>query len=128
MIPDASQVATLVSLAVPFPMSPAPGTRIRVRLLNGTHDASLTTDGARALVAAGAEIVIVGNAPSFDVPDSTIAYSGAGQEGLARWLGAQANIKHIEQISNGGDTVPASDEEIDVTVILGKDARDLIGR
>ena len=129
LVPDAQRVGQLVARAVPFPTAPGPGTRISVRLLNGTGDADLTTTAVRALVAAGAQVTIVGNAPSFDVATTAIVYSGANKRLLAEYLGALASIADIEEVSGGDDTLASSsDDEIDVTVILGADARDLIGR
>jgi hypothetical protein len=128
LVADAGQLARLVSRSVPFPTSPEAGTRVRVRLLNGTGDEALTTDAARALVVADAEIVIVGNAPSFDVDRTTIDYSGPDRRPLAQWLQARGGIGRLREIPAGGENLLASDDEIDVTVILGADARDLIGR
>jgi len=124
---DGQRVAELVADAVPFPRSPSPGARIRVRLLNGTDDQALTTRAVASLVAAGAEVVIAGNASSFDVAETTFAWSRPETEALAGWLQAKLGGK-IEQVPEGEDAPAPSDDEIDVTVILGDDAGDLIGR
>jgi hypothetical protein len=113
---------------VPYPASPAPGARIRVRLLNGTRDAGLTNLVARELVAGGAELTIAGNALSLDEAETTVVYTGADLEHLATWLAARLGGAQVEEMPGGEDTSVASDEEIDVTVILGHDAEDLIGR
>ncbi|HET6953601.1 MAG TPA: LCP family protein [Acidimicrobiales bacterium] len=125
---DGERVADLVAADVPYPRSPGPGVRIRVRLLNGTGDQSLTPRAARALVADGAEIAVAGNASSFDVSETTIAYSGAEHEGLAVWLQAKLGGGRIQQVEDGQDAASSSGDEIDVTVILGDDAGDLIRR
>jgi hypothetical protein len=129
LIAESPQLEALVSRAVPSPVAPAPGRRIRVRLLNGTSDPSLTQAAAPALVEAGAEITIVGNAPSFDVAHTTVAYAGRERIGAAGWLAAMSGIDRIEDVSVGGDApLPSPDDEIDVTVILGADARELTRR
>jgi hypothetical protein len=128
LVPDTPQVARVVSDTVPFPEAPAPGARVRVRLLNGTNDRSLTSDAARALVADGAQVVIVGNAPTFTVAETTIDYSGADRRPLAERLAKASGIDNTEEMPAGDEKVPSSDDEIDVTVVLGRDARDLIGR
>jgi LytR cell envelope-related transcriptional attenuator len=129
LVPESPQLESLVTKAVPFPVAPEPGRRIRVRLLNGTSDPSLTTAAAPALVEAGAEITIVGNAPSFDVARTTVAYVGRERVGAAGWLAAKAGIGRIEDVSVGGEApLPSPDDEIDVTVILGQDARELTRR
>jgi hypothetical protein len=126
--PDAALLGEFVARTVPYPASPAPGARIRVRLLNGTRDAGLTNLVARELVAGGAELTIAGNALSLDEAETTVVYTGADLEHLATWLAARLGGAQVEEMPGGEDTSVASDEEIDVTVILGHDAEDLIGR
>jgi hypothetical protein len=129
LIPEPPQLGALVSRAVPFPVAPAPGKRIRVRLLNGTDDPTLAQEIAPALVQAGAEITIVGNAPSLDVARTTVAYAGREREAAAGWMAAGTGIGRIEDVSVGGDApLPSPADEIDVTVILGSDARELTWR
>jgi hypothetical protein len=120
--PNTGQVASLVARAVPFPTSPEPGTRVKLRLLNGTSDPSLMAAAATHLVEWGAEVDIVGNASSFDVAETTVTYSGGGDRPrLATWIAAVLGTENLEEL-------PQAEDEIDVTVILGDDARDLIGR
>jgi hypothetical protein len=119
--PNDTRVPEVMTDAVPFPTSPAPATRVRVRLLNGTEDTALTTDAARFLVMGGAEIIIVGNAATLDVAETTVSYSDPEREGLAGWVAGLFGLTGIEEL-------PAGDEEVDATVILGDDARDLIRR
>jgi hypothetical protein len=119
--PNDSRLPELMAEAVRFPTAPAAGAKVRVRLLNGTPDAALTTDAARHLVIGGAEIVIVGNAPRFDVAETSVSYAGPEREALARWVAALFGLA-------GAEERPGGDEEVDVTVILGDDARELIGR
>jgi hypothetical protein len=129
LVTESPQLEALVTRAVPFPVAPEPGRRIRVRLLNGTPDPTLTQAAAPALVEAGAEITIVGNAPSFDVAHTMVAYAGRARIAAAGWLAAKAGIDRIEDVSVGGEApLPSPDDEIDVTVILGADARELTRR
>ena len=116
-----NRLPEVMALAVPFPTSPAPQSRVRVRLLNGTTDASLTTDAARFLVMGGSEIVIVGNARSFDVTETTVSYAGPEREVLAGWVAGLFGLTSTEELLG-------ADEEVDATVVLGEDARDLIRR
>jgi hypothetical protein len=120
-------VGDLMLRAVPYPVSPTPGRRIRVRLLNGTADPDLTGAAARRLVGGGAEITIVGNARTFDETETQMLYGNADQRNEALWLAGGFGGGKVEQdpAALGG---AADDDEIDVTVILGADAPDLIGR
>lgn len=126
-VPDAALLGDLVAQVVPYPAAPEPGGRVRVRLLSGTGDADQAAAAARALVAGGAEIVIVGNAPTFDVAATTLVPNDPEREPLAGWLQATALDGRIEEAAAGLDGLPP-DEEIDVTVILGQDAGDLMRR
>lgn len=124
--PDRERTADVVSRTIPFPVSPAPGARVRVRLLNGTTDDTLTTAAARRLVRSGAEITIVGNGPSFSEATTRVIHRLPGQREAAERLGLALGVGDVEQVDapRGGLAVP--DEELDVTVILGADARDRI--
>jgi hypothetical protein len=126
-VPHDERVGDLMLRAVPYPVSPTPGRRIRVRLLNGTADPDLTGAAARRLVGGGAEITIVGNARTFDETETLMLYGNADQRNEALWLAGGFGGGKVEQdpAALGG---AADDDEIDVTVILGADAPDLIGR
>lgn len=126
--PDERLVGEFVAGAVPYPRSPEPGARVRVRLLDGTGDGSLTPSAARRLVEAGAEIVIVGNASSFDEPTTRLVPVGEDGEALARRLRDDLGGGDVDDAATGQDGQITPDDEVDVTVILGDDAGDLIER
>ena len=124
---DADRIGEFVALTVPYPQSATPRGRVRVRLLNGTHDPGLSAAAARALVASGAQISIVGNATSFDVGETSLLYDGEDRAPLAESLRTNLGGGRVEEAPNGQDGQVSSDDEIDVTVILGQDAEDVIG-
>jgi hypothetical protein len=126
-VPHDERLAELVVRAVPYPVSPSPGRRVRVRLLNGTTDPGLTRAAANRLVKGGAEITIAGNAPTFDETETLMLYGRADQRDTALWLAAGIGGGRVEPDPAASDGV-TDDDEIDVTVILGADAPDLIGR
>jgi hypothetical protein len=131
--PDEERIAELVSQAVPYPLSPAPGRRVRVRLLNGTTDRDLTPAAARQLVEAGAEITIAGNADSFTVTETTFTYHSPDERAAARRLADSFGVGTVDEDDDGapsstGSTAAEDADEIDVTIVLGSDAQDLIGR
>jgi hypothetical protein len=126
-VPHDERLVELVARAVPYPVTPSADRRVRVRLLNGTADPDLTGAAASRLVRAGAEITIAGNAPTFDETETLMLYGRADGRAKAVWLAAGLGGAQVERdpTASGGAT---DDDEIDVTVILGADARDLIGR
>jgi hypothetical protein len=124
--PHYERLAELVARAVPYPVSPSPGRRIRVRLLNGTTEPGLTSAAANRLVRGGAEITIAGNAPTFDETETLMLYGRPDQRDMALWLATGFGGGRIEP--DPAASGEATDDEIDVTVILGADAPDLIGR
>jgi hypothetical protein len=129
--PDAARLGQFVSVTIPYPTSPAPGVRIRVRLLNGTGDPGLTERAARELVASGAEIVVVGNAGTLTEPETRFVHVRGSQEGLARWLQTNLGVGRLDPVGSGQPGAAADDDiddDIDVTVILGQDAGDTLGR
>jgi len=126
-VPHDERLAELVVRAVPYPVSPSPGRRVRVRLLNGTTDPGLTRVAANRLVRGGAEITIAGNAPTFDETETLMLYGRADQRDTALWLAAGLGGGRVEPDPAASGAV-TDDDEIDVTVILGADAPDLIGR
>jgi LytR cell envelope-related transcriptional attenuator len=127
---NGARLSEVMARAVPYPESPGPDRRIRVRLLNGTRDADLTSVAASRLVEGGAQISIVGNAASFDVPETHMTYGVDEERAKAEWLAAILGGVPIgeDPASQQVDDADDADEDIDVTVILGADARDLIGR
>jgi hypothetical protein len=127
-VPHDERLAELMVRAVPYPVSPSPGRRVRVRLLNGTTDPDLTGVAASRLVRGGAEITMAGNAPTFDETETLMLYERADQRDKALWLAGALGGARVEPDPAGGLGGAADDDEIDVTVILGADAPDLIGR
>ena len=112
--PKSEQMRALVDRLVPLPLSPAPGERARVRILNGTTDVAEAADVAGRLPPAGVSVSIVGNAPTLDVEETTIEYAGEEfldeAEAIAEILGVGTVVE---------DTRPS--DAVDITVTLGAD-------
>jgi hypothetical protein len=116
--------AELIAREVPFPQEPSAGSRVRVRLLNGTSTPDLAALAAGPLVAAGAEIALSGNASSFDEPETRIIYGRSRLRQEANNLRDALGVGVVEQAAD--ESVEPADEadRIDVTVVLGADAPD----
>lgn len=113
-VADAAGVEALVARLVPFPRSPRPGVRERVRLLSGTEDVEASRRLAPELPPLGLEVVVVGNAPSLDHATTTIAYAAPQHEDAAR---------DIRELLGVGEVVadPRPSDVVDITVTLGAD-------
>jgi hypothetical protein len=104
----------LLDAIIPYPISPEPGQRPRVRLLNGTTRKDLPGEVARSLVPAGAEIAIVGNAQSFEEEQTTIVYYDNAQAAAAKRLQKALGVGKVSMKRRSNDAV-------DVTIVLGLD-------
>jgi hypothetical protein len=118
----------LIAREVPFPQEPSAGSRVRVRLLNGTAEPDLAALAAAPLVEAGAEIALSGNADSFDEPETRIIYGRSRLRPDANNLRDALGVGVVEQ--DEAESVEPADEadRIDVTVVLGADAPEVIRR
>lgn len=107
-------VAALVAEVVPFPRSPRPGVRERVRVLNGTTDLGAARSLVASLPPVGVEVVVVGNARSLDQETTTIAYVNPSHEDTA---------ERIRELLGVGEVLvdPRPSDVVDITVTLGAD-------
>ncbi len=112
--PDRDAIDALVARLVPFPRSPRPGVRPRVRVLNGTPDVAAAAAVAPLLPPAGVEVVLVGNAPSLDVATTTVAYVDPEHRDEARALAELLGVGEVVVDERPGDAA-------DITVTLGAD-------
>lgn len=112
--PEDDAIADLLTQFVPFPVSPAPGARARLRLQNGTTDTTEAASVAAALPPAGVEVVLIGNALSLDHDTTTV-----------RYVGDQFRDEALEvvEILGVGEVVedPRPSDAADITVTLGAD-------
>jgi LytR cell envelope-related transcriptional attenuator len=128
-LPVQAMMVPLVAQEIPYPQEPTPGSRIRVRLLNGTSERDLPIHAAAPLVAAGAEIGVAGNAESFQEPQTRLVYATPQQREAAEALQAALGIGVVEEEQSDEGIAPTEEgDRIDVTVILGADAPEAIGR
>jgi len=105
---------------VPVPIGYAPGVWPTVQLLDGTGDADTRNAFLPAVVAAGAEIVVVGNALAFDVAETSVVYHDILDEDRARALGDSLGVpvRFEEDL----------DQPAQLTVTVGADSADLLAR
>lgn len=113
-LPDVEGIEALVAELIPFPRSPRPGVRPRVRVLSGTSDVEAARRLAPQLPSLGLEVVIVGNARSLDHERTTIAHLGPAEEDEAR---------AIRELLGTGEVLvdPQPSDVVEITVTLGAD-------
>ena len=109
------EVARLVARLVPFPVGSPPGSRLRVRLLDGTGRLDTGLAGVRGVVSQGGEVPAVGNAASFDVATTQLIYVDEAR---------RAEVERLRDALGVGEVVKSEEvgDAVDVTVILGADA------
>ena len=114
-VPLTADVQALMAQAVPFPAAAPPGSRPRVRVLDGSGQLDHGLAAARTLAANGAQIDGIGNASSFDVATTQFIISGSDHQSQAEGLRDALGVGDVVQSSDQSDSV-------DITVILGADA------
>ena len=113
-LPEQEAIEDLLYRLVPFPVSPTPGARARTRLLNGTPDTTRAEEIAAGLTPAGLEIVLVGNASSLDVQETTVHYAGAEFRDEAEEIVELLGVGEVLEETRPSDAA-------DITVTLGAD-------
>ena len=98
---------------VPLPVAHTPGARPTVQLLDGTGDPTNRELMLPIMVAAGAEISVIGNAPSFGVEETIVAYHDPKHEVAATEL---ADAIDAPVVFDKDPNQPA-----DLTVTIGTD-------
>ncbi|MCB0977404.1 MAG: hypothetical protein KDB02_08090 [Acidimicrobiales bacterium] len=121
-VPDQTAMRAAIVDAVPVPDAPIPGARVVVRLLNGVEAGSPPEAIIRKVVAADGAIAVMGNGPSFGRDRTEVVYAVASAEKAARTmlgvLGAKDGTVRLD---------PSAPDNVDLTVILGRDVLDSEG-
>ena len=101
---------------IPFPQPSSPGSRIKVRLLDGVGGLDLAGDYSAGLVRAGAQILIIGNSPEFGKATELIYHDDENAE----------LVRRFQEALGGGEVFfePLTDAAVEVTVIIGNDLID----
>ena len=97
---------------VPFPIAPYEGGRAKIKLLDGIGGVDMVNTFVPQLVAAGAEIKLIGNAEQFGVRESVITYHDEAYLNLAESFSTAIGSSSIE-------FEPLSESAVDVTVLIG---------
>jgi len=120
VVPAAGDIGPFVARTIPFPIGPAPGERIRIRLLDGTGELTNGLPAVTSLVGNGAEVVSIGNAAEFGYARTQAIVSDSSQAAGARVL-----LGGI----GGGEVVETAEraDAVDITIILGANALDVLG-
>ena len=112
-MPDGEGLDEFVARVVPLPTSPVPGQRTPVAILNGSTDPGATAAAVPAMVRSGGEVVLVGNADSFDVAVTTVEYADDASAGTAERIATELGVT--------ATTADGGIEDASVRVVLGSD-------
>ncbi|HEY4377840.1 MAG TPA: LytR C-terminal domain-containing protein [Acidimicrobiales bacterium] len=118
LVPDGPRVSEIVTSDVPFPISPHPGVRPVLRLLDGVNGDGLTTSQIQPFVAAGGTIKGIGNGPKFGQETTVFEYLDPAQRNRAEFLRAALGGKGTLRFN------PRASDDVDITVIIGSDLLD----
>lgn len=101
---------------IPFPLPPEDSERPRVRLLDGAGGLDVAANHGAALVRAGAQIVIIGNAQQFGAGSTVVIYHDRrfADDAAALGVAVDANEVYLEDLE---------EPVVDITVIIGEDQR-----
>jgi hypothetical protein len=111
--PEAAQLATLAAQMVPFPVMIEPGARLRTALFNGTANCDLTLSAATRFVENGAQIDVLGNANTLDVPRSEVIYYDSALKTRVETFARSLGIDTVRLLEG--------ESAVDITVTLGAD-------
>ena len=114
-VPITDEVNALVARSVPFPTAAPPGSRPRLRVLDGTGKLDHGLAAALSLAANGAQIETIGNASTFGVTATQFIITDELQRQRAEQLRAALGVGEIVMSGDTGDSV-------DIMVIVGTDA------
>jgi hypothetical protein len=116
---DPAYLDNFVARVVPLPVSPVPGRRTPVAILNGTSDRDAVSAAVPKVVSAGGEVSVVGNADSFDVASTTVEYlypdAREAADAVAGALGVTA--------TEGSAPQESEMQGVSVKVVLGSDTQ-----
>jgi hypothetical protein len=126
---DEDLATPVIAQAVPYPQESTTGSRIRIRLLNGTTVQGLAIEAAQPLVEAGASIALSGNAEAFGETETRFIYSEERLRAKANSLRDALGVGVVEKQSSEESPELADEaDRIDVTVVLGADAPEALRR
>jgi hypothetical protein len=113
-IGDVTKIKSVAASMIPYPLPYEAGARVRVDVRNGVGNFDLNEPMNRKLVAAGAQIIVLGNADTFTVGQTSVVYYDEAMkpraDALARAIKA-TDVRFEERL----------DSSVDVTVTIGAD-------
>lgn len=96
-MPDAAALDLFAADLVPLPESPVPGARVATAVLDGTGPGGeLVGSVVPVVVRNGGEVVLVGNADSFEVATTSVEYSTPEAAEVAGRMAAELGVSAVE--------------------------------
>ena len=117
-VSDPEAVRVMVTEAIPLPVSPFPGVRPVVKLLDGVGDQPRTLAAIDDLVLGGAQVSVLGNNEAFGVTTTEVRYHVPDAAEPAQLLADALGVGVVKfaPTTTEGETVV-----IEITVLIGTD-------
>ncbi|MGH9245130.1 MAG: LytR C-terminal domain-containing protein [Acidimicrobiales bacterium] len=112
--PLTDEIPAFVARLIPLPSAANPGTRVRVRVLDGIGDPLAVRAVIERLVPAGAQITMIGNADHFTYAATDVRFDTQTPREWAQQMRDALGVGEVTDTSFGTDA-------FDVTVIVGRD-------
>ncbi|MGH9246090.1 MAG: LytR C-terminal domain-containing protein [Acidimicrobiales bacterium] len=104
--PVTADIPAFVARHIPLPTAARPGSRVRVRILDGVGDARTVRAAMERLVPAGAQIKMIGNADTFTYASTDVQYDTQTPPDWAQQMRDALGIGEVTETSFG--TTPST--------------------
>lgn len=111
---DVSGIRAITDRMIPYPQAYQPGARLLVEVRNGVGDLTRNEPMNRRIVAAGGQIVVLGNADAFGVAQSAVVFYNEENRERVTTFGRAIGVTNVQFVDRPGSSIEA-------TVTIGAD-------
>lgn len=111
---DVSAIRAITSRMIPYPQAYQPGARLLVEVRNGVGDLTRNEPMNRRIVAAGGQIVVLGNTDAFGVAQSAVVFYNEENRSRVEALARAIGVANVQLVDRPGSSIEA-------TVTIGAD-------
>lgn len=111
---DVSGIRAITARMIPYPQAYQPGARLLVEVRNGVGDLTRNEPMNRRIVAAGGQIVVLGNSEAFGVAQSSVVFYSEENRSRVEALARSIGVATVQFVDRPGSSIEA-------TVTIGAD-------